>query len=75
MIFQKCRRNDIVVSMTEFRDLQNVRIKWNNLDALATEWDACLLGMLNEPSSEIKRVCSLIRYDNASTSSRLSRSM
>ena len=55
MIFQKYHRNAIYVSITEFRDLKNVRVKGDNLDAFVTEWDACLFGIVNEPSSEIKK--------------------
>ena len=45
---------EVEVGITEFRDLQNVRIKGDNLAAFVTDWDACIFGMQNEPSREIK---------------------
>ena len=44
LIYQQYRRNAVEVGMTEFRDLQNLRIRGDNLKAFIDEWDACLYG-------------------------------
>ena len=53
LIFQNFKRNKVEVGMTEFRDLQNVRIKGDNLSAFMTDWDSCIYGMIHQPSPEI----------------------
>ena len=54
LVFQNYKRNEVEVGMTEFRDLQNVRLKGDNLAAFVTDWDACIFGMGHEPTPEIK---------------------
>ena len=51
--FQSYKRNDFEVGMTEFRDLQNICIKGDNLVAFMTDWDSCLYGMKKEPEPQI----------------------
>ena len=38
LIYQEYRRNAVEVGMTEFRDLQNLRLKGDNLRAFVDEW-------------------------------------
>ena len=46
VFFQNYKRNEVEIGMTDFRDLQNVRIKGDALVAFMTGWDSCLYGML-----------------------------
>ena len=55
LIYQEYRRNAVEVGMTEFRDLQNLRLKGNNLRAFVDEWDLCLNGMQNVPPLAIQQ--------------------
>ena len=54
IIFQNFKRNEIEVGMTEFRDLQSIRIKGDNLVAFVNDWDSCLYGMKKEPDLAIQ---------------------
>ena len=55
LVFQEYKRNPVEVGMmTEFRDLQNLRLKGENLRAFMDEWDMCLDGMVTQPSPAVK---------------------
>ena len=53
MMFQEFKRTDVEIGMTEFRDLQNIRIKGDNLVAFIHDWDTCMFGMKTEPPKAI----------------------
>ena len=55
LIFRQFKRDNVEVGMTEFRDLQNIRLKGDNLSAFVNEWDACIYGMQNEASLKIQK--------------------
>ena len=40
LIFQKFKRNEVEVGMTEFKDLQNLQMKDGNLVAFVDDWDS-----------------------------------
>ena len=54
LVFQEYKRNPVEVGMTEFRDLQNLRLKGENLRAFIDEWDMCLDGMVTQPTPAVK---------------------
>lgn len=54
LVYQQYRRNAVEVGMAEFRDLQNLRIQGDTLQAFIAEWDRCQYGMQTPPSPQVK---------------------
>ena len=56
LVYQQFQRDAVEVGMTEFRDLQNLRLKGENLRAFVDEWDACVFDMQTPPTPQVKEI-------------------
>ena len=53
-VFQHFNRPEVAAMLTTFRDLDNIKIRGNDLKGFLDAWKRCLLHMQEEPADSIK---------------------
>ena len=53
LIWQEYKRDSTELGMTEFRDLQSIRLNGENLLKFVRDWDSCIHGMRKCPEEDV----------------------